>query len=109
QLAYVDGLTGVFNRRLFERRIAEEIDRASRYDSALSLIMVDIDHFKRVNDEFGHLLGDEVLRAISQIFLQALRKHDICCRYGGEEFVIILPETPGPKAVRVAEKLRSLV
>jgi diguanylate cyclase (GGDEF)-like protein len=109
QLAYVDGLTGVFNRRLFERRIGEEIERAARYGSSLSIIMVDLDHFKRVNDEFGHLLGDEVLRQVSQIFQQALRKPDICCRYGGEEFVIILPETSGSKAIRVAEKLRNLV
>ncbi len=109
QLAYVDGLTGTFNRRLFERRIGEEIERASRYGSTLSVIMVDIDHFKRVNDEFGHLLGDEVLRRVSQIFHQGLRKPDICCRYGGEEFAIILPETSGPKAIHVAEKLRHLV
>jgi len=109
QLAYVDGLTGVYNRRLFERKISEELDRATRYESTLSVIMVDIDHFKRVNDEFGHLLGDEVLRIVSQIFLGALRKPDSCCRYGGEEFAIILPETSGPKALRVAEKLRNLV
>jgi diguanylate cyclase (GGDEF)-like protein len=109
QMAYVDGLTGVFNRRLFERRIGEEIERASRYASTLSIIMVDIDHFKRVNDECGHLLGDEVLRRVSQIFQQGLRKPDICCRYGGEEFAIILPETSGTKAIHVAEKLRHLV
>jgi diguanylate cyclase (GGDEF)-like protein len=109
QLAYIDGLTGVFNRRLFERRIAEEIERAVRYDNPLSVIMVDIDHFKRVNDEFGHLLGDEVLRSVSHLFGQALRKPDTCCRYGGEEFAIILPETSGAKAMKVAEKLRRLV
>ncbi len=109
QLAYVDGLTGVFNRRLFERRIGEEIERATRYSSTLSIIMVDIDHFKRVNDECGHLLGDEVLRRVSQIFQQALRKPDVCCRYGGEEFAIVLPETSGPKAIHVAEKLRNLI
>lgn len=109
QLAYYDGLTSIFNRRWFERRIAEEIDRATRYTSTLSVIMIDIDHFKRVNDEFGHLLGDEVLRSVSQLFVQALRKLDVCCRYGGEEFSIILPETAGSKAVLVAEKLRKLV
>ena len=109
QLAYVDGLTGVFNRRLFELRIAEEIERASRYDNTLAVIIVDIDHFKRVNDEFGHLLGDEVLRGVSKIFDQALRKPDTCCRYGGEEFAIILPETSGPNALAVAEKLRKRV
>ncbi|HEY3929518.1 MAG TPA: diguanylate cyclase [Candidatus Koribacter sp.] len=109
QLAYIDGLTGTFNRRLFERRIADEIERAKRYQSTLSLIMVDLDHFKRVNDEFGHLLGDEVLRAVSQIFHQTLRKPDVVCRYGGEEFVLVLPETSRANAVRVAEKLRNLI
>ena len=109
QLAYVDGLTGTFNRRLFERRIREEIDRATRYQTTLSMIMIDIDHFKRVNDEFGHLLGDEVLRTFSQLFHSALRKPDVCCRFGGEEFAIILPETSGPNALLVAEKLRRLV
>lgn len=108
-LAYVDGLTGVFNRRHFELRIAEEIERASRYDSTLSVIIVDIDHFKRVNDEFGHLLGDEVLRSVSRMLEQALRKPDTCCRYGGEEFAILLPETSGANAAFVAEKLRKLV
>lgn len=109
QLAYIDGLTGTFNRRLFERRVADEIARASRYESTLSLIMVDLDNFKRINDEFGHLLGDEVLRRVSQIFQNTLRKPDTVCRYGGEEFVVILPETSGPKAFLVAEKLRNLV
>jgi diguanylate cyclase (GGDEF)-like protein len=109
QLAYLDGLTGIFNRRLFERRIREELDRAVRYQTTLSVIMIDIDHFKRVNDEFGHLLGDEVLRKVSQMFHQALRKPDVCCRFGGEEFAIILPETSGPNAFLVAEKLRRLV
>lgn len=109
ELAYVDGLTGIGNRRLFERRIREELDRARRYEGSLSIIMVDIDHFKQVNDEFGHLLGDEVLRTVSQMFQHALRKPDVCCRYGGEEFGIILPETSGTKAQRVAEKLRKMV
>ena len=108
-MAYVDGLTGVYNRRHFERKIAEEIDRAARYNGTLSVMMVDLDHFKRVNDEFGHLLGDEVLRSVSQLFLGALRNSDICCRYGGEEFAIILPETSEPQALKVAQKLRKLV
>jgi diguanylate cyclase (GGDEF)-like protein len=68
--------------------------------------MVDIDHFKRVNDEFGHLLGDEVLRHISVLFAQSLRKLDVLCRYGGEEFAVLLPETTGANAKKVAEKLR---
>ena len=93
QLAYLDGLTGIFNRRFFELRIAEEIDRARRYGSGLAILMVDIDQFKRLNDEFGHLLGDEVLRQVSSIFHQQLRKIDVLCRFGGEEFAILLSQT----------------
>jgi diguanylate cyclase (GGDEF)-like protein len=109
QLAYVDGVTGIFNRRYFELRIAEEIVRAERYNGGLSIIMIDIDHFKRLNDEFGHLLGDEVLRQVSTIFAQQVRKSDVVCRYGGEEFAIIVPETAGESASRLADKLRAVV
>ena len=109
QLAYVDGLTGIHNRRYFEMRIGEELERASRFQGRMSVIMVDIDHFKRLNDEFGHLLGDEVLRGVSNILKQQLRKHDLVCRYGGEEFAIVVPETTGENALTVAEKLRRQV
>ena len=109
QMAYLDGLTGIFNRRFFELRIMQEIERANRYDLALSVIMMDIDHFKRINDEFGHLLGDEVLKQISRLFSQHLRKPDVLCRFGGEEFAILLPETTGDSALAAAEKLRQIV
>jgi diguanylate cyclase (GGDEF)-like protein len=109
QLAYLDGLTGIFNRRFFELRMAEELDRARRFGAGMAVIMVDIDHFKRLNDEFGHLLGDEVLRQISSIFHQQLRKIDVVCRYGGEEFAILLSQTDPQHALTVAEKLRSVV
>jgi diguanylate cyclase (GGDEF)-like protein len=109
QLAYIDGLTGIFNRRFFELRIAEEIERARRFDTGMAVIMVDIDQFKRLNDEFGHLLGDEVLRQVSSIFHQQLRKIDVVCRYGGEEFAILLSQTNPQHAAGVAEKLRRLV
>ena len=109
QLAYRDGLTGVFNRRYFETRLIEEITRAARYGAGVSVLMVDLDHFKKVNDEFGHMLGDDVLRAVSSIFMRTLRKVDVVCRYGGEEFAIILPATPGGSAYIVADKLRRAV
>ncbi len=109
QMAYVDGLTGIFNRRYFEMRVTEEMERARRYENALALIIVDIDHFKRLNDEFGHLLGDEVLRQVSTLFGQNLRKSDIVARYGGEEFVVLMPQTSVEHASAAAEKLRKTV
>jgi diguanylate cyclase (GGDEF)-like protein len=109
QLAYLDGLTGIFNRRFFELRIMEEIERARRYGTGMAVIMVDIDQFKRLNDEFGHLLGDEVLRQVSSVFHQQLRKIDVLCRYGGEEFGILLTQTSAEHAISVAEKLRKTI
>jgi diguanylate cyclase (GGDEF)-like protein len=109
QLAYLDGLTGIFNRRFFELRMAEELERARRFGAGMAVIMVDIDHFKRLNDEFGHLIGDEVLRQVSSIFHQQLRKIDVVCRYGGEEFAILLSQTNPEHALMVAEKLRAMV
>ncbi|HTC45883.1 MAG TPA: sensor domain-containing diguanylate cyclase [Candidatus Aquilonibacter sp.] len=109
QLAYLDGLTGIFNRRFFEMRIMEEIERARRYKSGMAVIMADIDEFKRLNDEFGHVLGDEVLRQVCSIFHQQLRKVDVVCRYGGEEFGILLAQVNADQALAVAEKLRKMV
>jgi diguanylate cyclase (GGDEF)-like protein len=109
QLAYLDGLTGIFNRRYFELRIIEEIERARRFEAGMAVIMVDIDHFKNLNDEFGHLLGDEVLRQVSSLFNSQLRKIDVVCRYGGEEFAILLSQTSRDRALSVADKLRRTV
>jgi len=109
QLAYLDGLTGIFNRRFFELRIMEEIERARRYGTGMAVIMADIDQFKRLNDEFGHVLGDEVLRQASSLFHQQLRKIDVVCRYGGEEFAILLTQTNAQHAMKIAEKLRKMV
>ncbi len=109
QLAYRDGLTGVFNRRYFESRLVDEVTRAARYGGGVSVLMIDLDHFKRINDEFGHMLGDDVLRAVSAIFARQLRKVDVVCRYGGEEFAVVLPATQGASAVTVADKLRRAV
>jgi diguanylate cyclase (GGDEF)-like protein len=109
QLAYLDGLTGIFNRRFFELRIVEEVERARRYNTGMAIIMADIDQFKRLNDEFGHVLGDEVLRQVSSLFNQQLRKIDVVCRYGGEEFAILLTQTDANLAMNIADKLRKLV
>lgn len=109
QLAYRDGLTGIFNRRFFELRMAEELERAQRFSAGMSIIMIDIDHFKELNDEFGHMLGDEVLRQVASLLHDQLRKFDVVCRYGGEEFAILLSQTNPQHAVGVAEKLRALL
>jgi diguanylate cyclase (GGDEF)-like protein len=109
KLSYLDGLTGIFNRRFFELRIMEEIERARRCDAGMAVLFADIDQFKRLNDEFGHLLGDEVLRQVSSLFHQQLRKIDVVCRYGGEEFAILLTNTNSQHAMGVADKLRRLV
>jgi diguanylate cyclase (GGDEF)-like protein len=109
QLAYLDGLTGIFNRRFFELRIMEEIERAKRFGTGMAVIMADIDEFKKLNDEFGHVLGDEVLRQVSSVFHQQLRKVDVVCRYGGEEFAVLLTQVNAEQALGVAEKLRKVV
>src|SRR3984885_2748178 len=109
QLAYLDGLTGIFNRRFFEMRILEEIERARRYGSGMAVIMADIDQFKRLNDEFGHVLGDEVLRQVSSLFHQQVRKIDVVCRYGGEEFGILLAQVNPEQALSIAENIRKRV
>lgn len=106
QLAFRDGLTGLHNRRVFEDRLIEELTRVERYGGNLSVLMLDIDHFKQVNDDFGHLLGDEVLKQAAVVFNRQLRKVDFVCRFGGEEFAIILPSSTLESAAAVAEKLR---
>ncbi|HEY6337446.1 MAG TPA: GGDEF domain-containing protein, partial [Candidatus Sulfotelmatobacter sp.] len=93
----------------FELRIQEEIERARRGGTGMALVIADIDQFKKLNDEFGHLLGDEVLRQVSSLFHQELRKIDVVCRYGGEEFAILLTNTNAQHAMGVAEKLRRVV
>lgn len=107
--ANLDGLTGIFNRRYFETKLPDKMSEASRYGGGLSLLMIDIDKFKSINDEFGHLLGDEVLRQVSSLMKQNLRKVDVLCRYGGEEFVIMAPATIGLNAIGFAEKLRKTI
>jgi diguanylate cyclase (GGDEF)-like protein len=104
-----DSLTGVFNRRYFSERAEEELRRAKRYQHPLAIVLADIDHFKQINDRFGHQVGDEVLRCTAGALAEGLRTSDVLCRYGGEEFVILLPESTTEEAVMVAERLRSMV
>ena len=104
-----DGLTGIFNRRCLEAELNREFERFKRYGNALSLIFLDLDHFKRVNDTHGHLAGDEVLRIVSQRVAENLRSVDIFGRYGGEEFAMILPETDMEGAQTTAQKLRRVL
>jgi two-component system cell cycle response regulator len=108
-LAHTDPLTQTLNRRALTVRLADELDRARRYSSPVTLLLVDLDHFKRVNDGYGHLAGDEVLRAMGGLLHEAARSVDMVARYGGEEFVVVLPETPLEGALAVAERLRERV
>lgn len=109
-LSTTDTLTGCFNRRLFDERIADEVERADRYGRPLSIVFADADHFKRINDTWGHNAGDEVLRAFSASLKAQVRDHiDWVVRYGGEEFVIVLPETTLDRARALAERIRVVV
>ncbi len=109
KLAITDGLTKLHNSRSFYSQIEVEVDRYNRYKHPLSLLLLDIDHFKHYNDTFGHLEGDKVLVRISQIIRSCLRKLDTAYRYGGEEFTVILPETTCEEARNVAERIRNAV
>lgn len=107
--AVTDDLTGLFNRKYSLARIQQEMVRAERYGRPLSLIMVDIDYFKRVNDRHGHLAGDLVLARVAEIVLAHVRQSDLACRYGGEEFALLLPETSLRGARMLAERIRKAV
>jgi diguanylate cyclase (GGDEF)-like protein len=106
ELSRTDGLTGLTNRRHFEERLAAEFTRSNRYRSPLSCLLLDIDHFKKVNDNWGHPFGDLVLKEVSQVSRKALRDVDVLARYGGEELVALLPETSPEEALRAAERMR---
>ena len=109
QMANTDALTGLLNRRQALRKLREQWAHAERYSRPLSSAMVDIDHFKRINDEYGHLKGDEVLQRIGSILAQAVRAADFVCRIGGEEFLILFPEQTVDQASVSAERCRALV
>ncbi len=105
----VDGLTGLYNRHQFDINLNQEFNRSQRYNTPFTLAMIDIDHFKNINDTYGHQFGDYVLKEISQIIQNTFRKTDIVFRYGGEEITIIMPETNSNNALLPLEKLRNKI
>ncbi len=109
RLTTTDGLTQVHNKRAFEAALEREVSRGARYQRPLSLALFDLDHFKRVNDELGHLAGDAVLRQVAALMSSNVRREDLLARVGGEEFALILPELPIEGALIVADKLRALL
>jgi diguanylate cyclase (GGDEF)-like protein len=106
--AQIDGLSGLWNRRYFDQRLSQEFSEARRHNRPLSLIMCDVDRFKRLNDQFGHPFGDHVIERVAQV-LSGGRGSDIACRYGGEEFSMILPSTSAAHAQEVAERKRVMI
>ncbi len=109
RMTIVDGLTGIYNKRYLVEQLDRELSRAARHGRPLTLVICDIDHFKRVNDEFGHLAGDQVLKEVAQLLKNRIRPDDVIARYGGEELAIILPETDLAGGVRIAEDLRRMI
>ena len=107
--AITDGLLGIYNRRYCSQRLQSELYRAKRYQSSFSIILMDIDHFKSINDNFGHDVGDAVLKTVAEAIQHRLRQSDVFGRWGGEEFLLILPETDLSHAAQLAENLRQLV
>jgi two-component system, cell cycle response regulator len=108
-LANIDGLTGVYNHRYFQNVLDQEIKRALRHNKSISILLIDIDHFKLVNDTYGHQVGDFVLAEFAKTIQENIREYDTLARYGGEEFVVVLPETSCEDALVVGEKLRSVI
>jgi diguanylate cyclase (GGDEF)-like protein len=108
-LASTDGLTGIANRRSFDLTLERELQRSASSGLPMSLLLVDIDHFKRHNDDFGHQVGDHTLRAVAQALASNARQSDLAARYGGEEFAVILPGAGTDMAIEKAERLRQIV
>lgn len=109
RLTTTDGLTQVYNKRYFLQEMDREMSRCLRYQRDLSLVMLDIDHFKPVNDTYGHLAGDHILKQCAQRIVQTIRRDDIFARYGGEEFILLLPEVAKAQGIRTAEKIRTTI
>ncbi|MEZ4460391.1 MAG: GGDEF domain-containing protein [bacterium] len=109
KLTTTDGLTQIYNKRYFLKEMEREMSRSLRYDRELTLVMLDIDHFKPINDTYGHLAGDHVLRQVAKRIKEHIRRDDIFGRYGGEEFALMLPELPKVQGAHLGEKIRRLV
>jgi diguanylate cyclase (GGDEF)-like protein len=109
EAAVRDSLTGLFHQRYFKLRVKEEVERSRRYGHPLALLMVDIDRFKRANDEYGHLVGDNIIKGVANVLQQGARMGDVVARYGGDEFAVLLPETSRQTASEVADRLRMQV
>jgi diguanylate cyclase (GGDEF)-like protein len=108
-LSITDGLTKLHNHRYFQDELARAFEESQRYNRPLSLAMIDIDFFKKINDTYGHAVGDDVLKAVAKLYKQSVRSTDLVARYGGEEFAVMMPETELPDACVFAEKIRALV
>jgi len=109
QESLTDPLMGIYNRRYLDRRLSEEIQRAIRYEVPFSIFLLDIDHFKQVNDTYGHQIGDLVLKKLGTVIVNAVREPDIVVRYGGEEILVVLPSTKITPTVDIAERLRQII
>ena len=109
EMSIRDELTGMFNRRYFQDALEREISGAQRYNHSLALCIIDLDHFKLVNDSYGHLCGDEVLQAFGRILSDSIRKYDVACRYGGEEFAVLLPDTSLEEAAALCDRFRERI
>ncbi len=107
--AITDGLTGVYNRVFFENYLLQQIETAKRYNKKLSIVMADLDRFKKINDHYGHQIGDVVLKKVAEVIRTSMRKSDITARYGGDEFVLILPETDKVGCKIIVERIKDLV
>lgn len=104
-----DEKTGLYNNKFFETLLEMEIEKAKRGKQKLSFLIIDIDFFKKVNDTYGHIKGDEILKRLAQVIMTQIRKSDVAARFGGEEFVMLLPETPALKAKRLVARLRNKI